>query len=64
MAKKKETKEIMEETPVAVETPVVETPKTKKSSHTGDGWEIKNRSYFLRGKSRKSLSRTIKSAGI
>ena len=36
----------------------IQTPKTEQS------WEIKNRSYFLRGKSRKSLSRSIKSAGI
>ena len=64
MAKKtKETK--VESTPPViekpkVETPVMETPKPKKK----DSWEIKNRSYFLKGKSRKSLSRTIKSAGI
>ena len=68
MAKKKETKIEVEETPQVVETPVVETPKPKKiqvkSNNPEDGWEIKNRSYFLRGKSRKSLSRTIKSAGI
>ena len=42
-----------------IETPVMDIPKPKK-----DTWEIKNRSYFLRGKSRKSLSRSIKSAGI
>jgi len=69
MAKKKETKEVVIETPVVeappvveqpkVETPVMDIPKPKK-----DTWEIKNRSYFLRGKSRKSLSRSIKSAGI
>ena len=63
---KKETKKVEVEIPqvedVVVETPqVVEQPKPKKVE---DNWEIKNRSYFLRGKSRKSLSRTIKSAGI
>jgi hypothetical protein len=66
MAKKQEIKKEVE-VPV-VEAPVVETPKPKKikikSSNPEDGWEIKNRSYFLRGKSRKSLSRSIKSAGI
>ena len=71
MAKKKETKIEVESTPQVkepkVETPVMETPKPKKdkkSTNIEDGWEIKNRSYFLRGKSRKSLSRTIKSADI
>ena len=72
MAKKQETKKETEvvndfvevEAPKVVETPVVEAPKKKTKSHPEDGWEIKNRSYFLRGKSRKSLSRTIKSAGI
>jgi hypothetical protein len=68
MAKKQETKKVeMEKSQiqkeVAVETaPVIKQPK--KIPHPEDGWEIKNRSYFLRGKSRKSLSRTIKSAGI
>jgi hypothetical protein len=38
---------------------VVEVPKPKK-----DTWEIKNRTYYLRGKAKKSLSRSIKSAGI
>ena len=43
MAKKKETKETMEETPMVVETPVVETPKKKTKSHPEDGWKIKNK---------------------
>ena len=29
-----------------------------------DTWEIKNRTYYLRGKAKKSLSRSIKSAGV
>ena len=63
MAKKTKKVEVETTPPVVeqpkVETPVMEIPKPKK-----DTWEIKNRSYFLRGKSRKSLSRSIKSAGI
>ena len=63
MAKKTKKVEV-KETPQVVEQPkvetmVVETPKPKKES-----WEIKNRTYFLKGKARKSLSRSIKSAGI
>ena len=73
MAKKQETKKEVVETPRVVEQPKVETMVTeipkpkkveKKSINIEDGWEIKNRSYFLKGKSRKSLSRSIKSAGI
>jgi len=63
MAKKnKETKIEMEETPsVVIEQPkkqVVETPQPEK-----DNWEIKSRTYFLKGKKRP-LSKMIKSAGI
>jgi len=52
MAKKKETKEIMEETPEVVETVVVEEQLEKKSRKEPskmivDGWEIKDRMYFL-----------------
>jgi hypothetical protein len=47
-----------------VEIPIMQPPKLKTKSHPEDGWEIKNRSYFLKGKSRKSLSRTIKSTGV
>ena len=52
MAKKKETKEIMEETPEVVETGVVEKQLEKKSRKEPskkiiDGWEIKDRMYFL-----------------
>ena len=45
MAKKKETKEVVE-VPV-VETPVVETPKPKKVEPKKPEWEIKDRMYFL-----------------
>jgi hypothetical protein len=52
MAKKKETKEILEETPKVVETVVVEEQLEKKSRKEPskmivDGWEIKDRMYFL-----------------
>mgnify|MGYP003120934892 FL=1 len=67
MAKKKETKEIMEETPEIVETPVVETKKTKRVEPKGkisnDGWEIKDRTYFLKG-GKKPLSYSIRSSSI
>ncbi len=66
MAKKKETKEIMEETPEIVETKkVVEQPKRKEPSYkkTNDGWEIKDRVYYIKG-SKKPLSQMIRSANI
>ena len=52
MAKKKETTEILEETPKVVETVVVEEQLEKKSRKEPskmivDGWEIKDRMYFL-----------------
>jgi hypothetical protein len=73
MAKKQTAKKVevapqVEET--VIEQPVVTTPKVevkpKQKTKTGseDGWEIKNRTYFLTGKARKSLSRSIKSSGI
>ena len=66
MAKKK-TKVEVEETPQVVETPVVETPKPKRTGpvykKTSDGWEIKDRIYRLNG-SKKPLSRSIRSANI
>tara|TARA_Y100001938_G_scaffold133512_1_gene192978 strand:- start:595 stop:1419 length:825 start_codon:yes stop_codon:yes gene_type:complete len=62
MAKKKETKTEVESTPQVekpkVETPVVETPKPKK-----DEWEIKDRTYYLKGK-KTPLSYMIRSTGI
>jgi len=55
MAKKQKIEKV--EVPV-VETPVVETPKPKKNN-----WEIKSRTYFLKGKKRP-LSRSIKATDI
>ena len=72
MAKKqKQTKVEVKEPQVqeiAVETaPVVEQPKVKRKEPTykkaGDGWEIKDRVYYLNG-SKKPLSRMIRSANI
>ena len=62
MAKKK-TKVEVEETPQVVETPVVETPKPKQVESKKPEWEIKDRTYFLKGGA-KPLSRSIKSANI
>jgi len=70
MAKKKETK--VETAPPVIEQPketmVMETPKPKKVEkimpQPEDGWEIKNRTYFLKGKAKRSLSRSIKSANV
>ena len=36
----------------------------KKLPHPEDGWKIKNRTYFIKGKAKRSLSRSIKSSGI
>jgi len=48
-----------------VETPVMEIPKSKiKNSRPEDGWEIKNRTYFIKGKAKRSLSRSIRGSGI
>ena len=62
MAKKK-TKVEVEETPQVVETPVVATPKPKQVEPKKPEWEIKDRTYFLKGGA-KPLSRSIKSANI
>ena len=62
MAKKK-TKVEVEETPQVVETPVVATPKPKQVEPKKPEWEIKDRTYFLKG-GNKPLSRSIKSANI
>jgi len=62
MAKKQETKKVVPTPQVAkqpkVETSVMETPKPKK-----DIWEIKDRTYFLKG-GKKPLSYIVKSANI
>jgi len=67
---KKQTEKTEVEKPQVKETMVVETPRVevkstpKKKAGPESGWEIKNRTYFLTGKARKSLSRSIKSSGI
>ena len=73
MAKKQKQTKVEVEKPqiqeeIAVQTaPVVEQPKTKRKEPTykkaGDGWEIKDRVYYLKG-SKKPLSRMIRSANI
>ena len=62
MAKKK-TKVEVKETPQVVETPVVETPKTKKVEPTKPKWEIKDRVYNLKSK-RKPISYLLKSSNV
>ena len=59
MAKKK-TKVEVKETPQIVETPVVETPKPKKSEPK---WEIKDRIYYLKG-NKQPISYMIRSSNI
>ena len=67
--KKKETiveESIVEET-VVMEKPEVKSPEVKKEvkpEPKKDKWEIKNRTYFLRGKERTSLSRSIQASNI
>jgi len=68
MAKKQETKKEMEITNKfkEVETPqVVEQPKRKEPTYkkTEDGWEIKDRVYYIKGR-KKPLSQMIRSANI
>ena len=73
MAKKQETKKVVTTPPVVeqqkVETLVVEQPvinqKRKEPSYkkAEDGWEIKDRTYFLKN-NQKPLSYKIKTAGI
>jgi hypothetical protein len=61
MAKKQETKQKIEETADIIEQlekEAVKTPQVKE-----DKWEIKSRTYFLKGKKRP-LSKMIKSTGI
>jgi len=64
MAKKQKTQEV--EVPV-VETPIVETPKPKRKEpvhkKSGDGWEIKDRVYYIKG-SKKPLSQMVRSANV
>ena len=73
MAKKQETKKVEVEQPqiqeeIAVQSaPVVEQPKATRKEPTykkaGDGWEIKDRTYYLKSK-KKPLSQMIRSANI
>ena len=72
MSKKQKQTEVEVKEPqvqeVVVEAPqVVKQPKTKREEPTykkaGDGWEIKNRMYRLKGR-KKPLSRMIRSANI
>ena len=66
MAKKKETKEIIEETQNVVESPqIIEKPKVKQKSSTNqkDNWEIKDRTYYLT-RGRKPLTATIRATDI
>tara|TARA_R100001443_G_scaffold12809_2_gene22579 strand:+ start:87 stop:917 length:831 start_codon:yes stop_codon:yes gene_type:complete len=64
MAKKQKTQEV--EVP-AVETPVVETTKPQRkepiNQKANDGWEIKDRVYYLKG-DKRPLSSMIRSANI
>ena len=71
MAKKQETKKVEVEEPQIEETvvetaPVVKQPKATRKEPTNkkmsDGWEIKDRVYYLKGK--KPLSHMIRSANI
>ena len=62
MAKKKETKKEKVEVPV-VETPKVETPKPEKIESKKPEWEIKDRTYYLKGK-KTPLSYMLRSTGI
>ena len=70
MAKKQETKKVEVQEPQIEETvvetaPVVKQPKRKEPSYkkAEDGWEIKDRTYFLKNK-QKPLSYKIKTADI
>ena len=70
MAKKQETKKVEVQEPQIEETvvetaPVVKQPKRKEPSYkkAEDGWEIKDRTYFLKNK-QKPLSYKIKTANI
>ena len=67
MAKKQKTKVEVEEPQIQEEVQVVEQPKEKRKEPTNkkidDGWELKSRSYLLKGQG-KPLSYIIKSAKI
>ena len=72
MAKKQETKKVEVEEPQIEETvvetaPIIEQPKPKRKEPTKvtskDGWEIKDRVYYLTG-NKKPISRSIRSSNI
>ena len=67
MAKKQKTKVEVEEPQVqdvvVKEPQVVEQPKVRERKVPSKEWEVKNRLYYLKGRS-KPLSRMIKSANI
>ena len=61
MAKKQETKkDVVVETPQVIEKPKRKEPSYKKAE---DGWEIKDRVYYLKG-NKKPISRSIRSSNI
>ena len=71
MAKKQKTEKVaeplIEKDFEEVKIPVMEKPlpkKKKENTLPEDGWEVKNRTYFLKGKAKRSLSRSIKSANV
>jgi len=63
MAKKKETKKEVVEQPQVMEQPKVVEPKKIKKSHPEDGWEIKDRAYFLKS-SRRPLAHIMRVNGL
>ncbi len=66
---KKQTKKVEVKEPLVEKTVVVEAPKpepqpvVKKKLHPEDNWEVKSRTYFLRGR-KKPLTYIIKGANI
>ena len=68
MAKKKETKVEVAQPEVKATNEMAEVkvetkPEPKKKAHVEDGWEIRDRTYFLKGY-RKPLSQIIKGSDI
>jgi len=63
MAKKQKTKTKVEPTPQVVKQPKVETPVMEAPIPKKSKWEIKDRTYFLKG-GKKPLSYIIKSANL
>ena len=63
MAKKQETKKVVEPQVEVVEETKVEEPKVRERVKPSNEWEIKDRLYLLKG-GKKPLSRSIKSTNI